>query len=112
MNEHAKKWVEYLRSGIYKQTTGKLRGAKGFCCLGVACDLYAKENDVEWDGQEFMGSFDALPEAVRKWLGLSTPLGEYEASALSEENDKRKPFSRIADIIESEPEGLFKPEAK
>ena len=33
------KWLEALRSGKYKQTTGRLQDSKGFCCLGVACDV-------------------------------------------------------------------------
>jgi hypothetical protein len=31
------KWVEALRSGRYKQTTGQLQSLSGYCCLGVAC---------------------------------------------------------------------------
>lgn len=37
-------WIAALRSGDYKQTTGKLKskedddGEHGYCCLGVACD--------------------------------------------------------------------------
>lgn len=32
-------WVAALRSGEYPQDVGALRTAKGFCCLGVACEV-------------------------------------------------------------------------
>ena len=52
LNPNAQKWVDALRSGEYKQTRGALRGddegnEPKFCCLGVACDLYAKETNVD-----------------------------------------------------------------
>ena len=39
------KWVTALRSGKYKQTRTCLNDEKGFCCLGVACDLFIDEAD-------------------------------------------------------------------
>ena len=38
--QRIKRFVKALRSGKYKQTTGKLQNANSYCCLGVACDLY------------------------------------------------------------------------
>lgn len=35
-----KKWVEALRSGKYKQTKETLQDKEGYCCLGVACELF------------------------------------------------------------------------
>lgn len=42
------KWLKALRSGKYKQGRGALcqidkKGTESFCCLGVLCDLYNKE---------------------------------------------------------------------
>ena len=42
------KWLKALRSGKYKQGRGTLcqtdkKGNESFCCLGVLCDLYQKE---------------------------------------------------------------------
>lgn len=34
------KWIDALRSGEYKQTKETLQDKNGFCCLGVACDLF------------------------------------------------------------------------
>lgn len=41
--ENIKLWLAALRSGEYKQATGVLNNGNGFCCLGVACDVYAKQ---------------------------------------------------------------------
>jgi hypothetical protein len=51
-----KRWVKALRSGKYRQTREQLRAADaegqptdGFCCLGVLCDLFAKDHpDAKW----------------------------------------------------------------
>ena len=34
------KWVLALRSGEYSQTKSKLEDDSGYCCLGVACDIF------------------------------------------------------------------------
>ena len=143
MNENARKWVEALRSGEYKQTKSYLRTKKGFCCLGVACDLYAKETgEGEWndgsDGTNIAGSSywyafissknkrketAGLPVYVMEWLGIRDQLGDYskkvdvhfsspvkemiEYSSLGGMNDTGSSFAEIADVIESEPGGLF-----
>jgi hypothetical protein len=44
MNDLAKRWVEALRSGKYKQGRGVLRTSdNAFCCLGVLADVYNPE---------------------------------------------------------------------
>ena len=64
------------------------------------------------------GSSNTLTRSVADWLGISQPggcdwqSGEYEylkgkRTTLMEKNDSGVPFSEIADIIESEPKGLF-----
>ena len=45
------KWLKALRSGKYKQGRGTLcqtdkKGNESFCCLGVLCDLYQKEQKL------------------------------------------------------------------
>lgn len=120
MNENAKKWVAELRSGNYKQATGGLRKGDCFCCLGVACDLYAKEFSESWISggtyQEFKGMEGILPEEVSAWLGLGNREGDFydgEGSheSLADLNDSGCTFSQIADIIESEPGDLFRKES-
>lgn len=124
MNENAKKWVAALRSDEYQQTQGRLYddGARpptpeGHCCLGVGCDLYAKETgNGEWGGMVFhildspSTATDLLPIEVAEWLGLNTRAGKFNGgrSSLMRMNDLGRSFSEIADKIESEPTGLFR----
>jgi hypothetical protein len=110
LNENAKKWVAALRSGEYKQAQSQLKTEIGHCCLGVACEL-AKQAGVISD---YKSSEWFLPVTVRNWLGLATHGGTYQESedtdldmSLARKNDRGATFSEIADIIESEPEGLF-----
>ena len=59
--------------------------------------------------QGFDGELAGLPPSVPHWLGLQTADGNYsKGGALADDNDRGKTFDEIADIIESEPEGLFK----
>ena len=110
-----KKLVEALRSGEYTQTYKALRDREGYCCLGVACDLYRKiENPgeqwkpIEGGGvYEFMGSSGTLPHAVRNWLGFAFYGGGFYSGAdggcgtLMSMNDSGKSFEYIADAIEA-----------
>lgn len=123
LNENAKKWVAALRSGDYKQGKFVLHNETEdkFCCLGVACEIYLKEgNRLEIFRMQAPGGIIAtvyqdklgeLPSKVRKWLGLNTSDGLYEqanrAKQLTVRNDGGYTFEQIADIIESEPSGLF-----
>lgn len=127
MNENAKKWVKALRSGEYKQGEGRLAYSKNnhealYCCLGVACDLYKKENpdDFSVDFEEIDDDhglveicFDHnnmfLPEIVQKWLNLASIDGviQSQSTSLSELNDSGESFEYIASIIEEEEKELF-----
>ena len=113
------KLVGALRSEEYKQTSGALRDADGYCCLGVACDLYRKTEDPERDWVlvdaksvidqdkldehwEFLNTNDLLPQEVMEWLGFATRKGDLHdgRSALSTLNDQGEGFEYIADVIE------------
>ena len=116
MNNNAKIWVEALRSGKFKQGKGALLTGEGYCCLGVACALY-QEAGNRLAAKVFDGGW--LPDVVKIWLGLSSYNGHYFGSDgkmtwLVNDNDYGygKTFHQIATIIESEPEGLFKKEAR
>ena len=37
-----KEWTKALRSGKYKQTKDTLQDKNGYCCLGVACELFTE----------------------------------------------------------------------
>ena len=87
------KWVSALRSGEYEQGSEKLYSGRGYCCLGVLCDLYSKENGLKWEfrGDDVIKTEDEivpsqlqkfdyfyfddesefLPESVMDWAELS-----------------------------------------
>jgi len=109
MNPQIKqKWVSALRSGEYQQTQRYLRKEDGFCCLGVLCDLYGKENNVEWNlannghNYEFQDKESYLPSSVIEWSGVEedAPRINGEIGTLSELNDTGSTFEQIANLIE------------
>jgi hypothetical protein len=69
-----KKWLEALRSGKYKKAKYALVNGDGYCCLGVLCDLHAKETgrDRPKPDQPYMGQTTYLPADVVEWAGLPT----------------------------------------
>jgi len=98
------KWIDALTSGEYAQSAGHLRDCHGFCCLGVLCDLYSKEHNVEWNNDEtFLDEELLLPEAVVNWAGLEDgdPEDKFGIS-LAFHNDNGKTFPHIAAIIKNE----------
>ena len=111
MNPQIKqKWVDALRSGEYQQTQNRLHDENGFCCLGVLCDLYLKENQLEWElvnngnYYEFQYKAKILPLSVREWVGVGegNPLVNDGHSTLAELNDGGSTFNEIADVIEKQ----------
>lgn len=108
MNEEIKaKWVAALRSGEYKQTTGVLRTKDHFCCLGVLCELAAKEGIIkcklDTDGYFYYDDEKSvLPQSIVDWADTddSNPRASDSGESLAELNDNMYPFEQIADIIE------------
>jgi hypothetical protein len=118
--EVMRKWVAALRSGEYKQTKRNLRDEHGFCCLGVLCDLYAKETgEGTWALQcqayepdfyvfsrhDEWSRFTLPPERVAQgWAGMHTNNGSIhrweKGPTLTDLNDSGKTFAKIADHIE------------
>ncbi len=118
MNDNAKKWVEALRSGEFSQTQNTLRDQNVYCCLGVGAELAVREGIIppstvdEIGVHCYDGDRGILTSTVWSWLGLLSPTGRYDSeeedpTQLSQLNDLGASFETIADLIESEPEGLF-----
>lgn len=117
--DHRKLWINALRSGNYKQGKYRLRSVDNkYCCLGVACEV-AFQNGVQLQIRHhfhlyFYDENDGYPPMiVRDFFGLITEAGDYvqdnNLSSLSTDNDTLNyNFDEIANIIESEPCGLFK----
>jgi len=116
------RWVEALRSGKYEQGRGALRSdTNQFCCLGVLCDLYAKETGEKWaeggahgeDRFSLLGNDLVLPRSVARWAGLDGVDPDLcihgRELGVSGHNDgdldvgrRPKPFTTIADAIEEQ----------
>lgn len=111
--EIADRWIEALESGEYKQTTGALRNSKGFCCLGVLCDLAHKEGLIgvrtySSDVFQYDDSCSILPKSVRIWAGMADANGQLlNGTYLTQLNDERGySFKDIANKIREEWETL------
>lgn len=104
------KWLKALRSGEYKQTTGALCHNDAFCCLGVLCDVAAKNGvAVRVVKPQSLVMYDealsVLPASVREWAGLDDGIGAFHIKdgsdmTLIELNDSGKTFKQIANYIE------------
>jgi hypothetical protein len=120
--EVKEKWVEALRSGKYEQGTGYLCRDGQYCCLGVLCDVLGIDNKdyphtrgakTYFVDEDDHSSAFGLPRAALELTHLNSTSGRYQKdngdfSDLITNNDEQgMSFSDIADIIESEPQGLF-----
>ena len=111
MNKEVKsKWIEALRSQEYNQSFDRLRDKNGYCCLGVLCDIHAKETGNEWVdmvkpipcGKYYLGHVSNLPKEVIKWAGLEkqNPMLTVDMSASSCNDSHEYTFNQIADLIQ------------
>lgn len=117
-SEVKKKWVEALRSGEYQQCKRALHTNEGYCCLGVLCDLYARETGKgRWESLELSSmkkfctesnpyELELLPTAVQSWAGVNSnpSVKENELdgwnTTLTSLNDSGRSFAEIANLIE------------
>ena len=118
-------WIEALESGEYPQTQRVLHDGKGFCCLGVLCDI----NNVEWK-RDSLGNFfyldtkehGGLPgPTIMSWLDIDLQelripvssltheqwqrlglLGESPRASVANMNDQGFSFAEIAAILRKE----------
>lgn len=111
----ARKWVDALRSGKYKQGKAALFSDGKYCCLGVLAKVVAPELELDSYGNGF-ASLTGLP-AYHK-VGLSSPTGQFKGCrqgiSLATFNDTGAPrddlgfytlslnFDEIADVIQIE----------
>lgn len=117
--KHKKLLIDALLSGKYKQATGNLRDSHGFCCLGVACDVYRKETGKgRWKKNGFGGEWEFLvkgeepksadlPDVVANWFGCANNGGMGVdtmgcVSSLMGHNDAGRSFEEIARMIKEQ----------
>ena len=129
--QHRAEWCAALESGAYQQSYHQLHDGDGFCCLGVACDVYFQETgDGTWAEDGYLAHIRSsdermetyLPEVVRRYFGLQSETGEFSSvredvpsfnddleklsctHSLAALNDELKvSFDTIAEIIRAEP---------
>ena len=106
------KWVAALRSGRYPKGVGALQSNVGFCCLGVACDLFipeAKKQRFKATPKNALSGYTPIDQKYApKWLKIINTVGvvwdpethKYIIPTLSDLNDNGKGFFYIADEIE------------
>ena len=113
---HRHLWVDALRSGKYKQAKEALKTTTGaMCCLGVLCELAGVEWEKSGVGRKILPVDATAHVATRQameFVGLRKPSGDFTneiwgLTSLADLNDDGKRFKTIANIIESEPPGLF-----
>lgn len=118
LNEHARRWLDALRSGDYKQGKSHLCTVLPdeepcFCTLGVAADLFfPKEQQYDLHGvRYFDGAVAALPQEVADKIGLRSSMGSaagHRLPAIFHLNDNNHwSFNQIADHIEANAEAYF-----
>ena len=113
-------WVEALRSKEYPQGKGNLKTQDGYCCLGVLCDLYLKEQSEEWKPSDFIEEDEVLtykidgwghlpPESVVEWAelpgcnpGIMIEGADYVTDLTKLNDSLDKSFEEIADYIENQ----------
>ncbi len=111
------KWLVALRSGEFKQGTGRLRNDKGeYCCLGVLCEIISRSEEgqrqgLEWKWNTFAGDHQLLSARVQMFTGIAgyNPVIRTSPTAkrkgrdnLARANDRGNKFTTIARYIERE----------
>ncbi len=100
--EDVKNWTTALRSGNYKQTEGMLNNGSGYCCLGVACDLFIPHTRIKRNTRGYIvgASPDCQPNSP-EWLKLvDKHILDTYGTRITDLNDSGLSFGEIADIIE------------
>lgn len=100
-------WVHALESGDYEQASHGLAfrddeaGDVSYCCLGVACDVFADRLGLPRVGgvgtlgwkDDSVGYFDTLPKSIVEFLGI----GSCDPSLVEPGSLRRMPASRWND---------------
>lgn len=109
------KWLQALEGDEFSQGKKRLRTEEGYCCLGVACEIYKRETgEGEWlkffdesiqkDAWEFIleakKSSALLPSKVSMWLLGEKPKYDFAVSpylVANEDGDTRDSLTVLND---------------
>lgn len=104
-------WINALRNSGYEQGCGMLRSSENkFCCLGVAADIYAKHDNLEWvynpepgnhnfhmHWERGLPTYTTLPASIAKAFGLERSDMD---KLITMNDDQGYSFDQIADWLE------------
>ncbi len=92
-----------LKSGQYSSSYGALRTSKGFCPLGVLCDI---SKLAEWEPEpksekmQYLGQIHYLPKQVAEWAGISAKeRSNLTAHMITYTDHEKFSLSNIADFL-------------
>lgn len=96
------KWTKALRSGKYKQSKHSLQNKDGYCCLGVACEVFV-ENYNRCENGYLSGGTPLLSNGAPFFLiELQGDFSIKTETDFIELNDRGDfTFDEIADMIET-----------
>ena len=97
-------WTGNLRSGRFRQATGRLRTDLGWCALGVACHTYDRRHwRHDTEAWTYLDCREELPVEVADAFRLRTACGRYGlggSQSLVLDNDEGRTFAELADLID------------
>lgn len=123
LTEPVKQFLEALRSGKYQQIQGTLKNGDGYCCLGVAAELFLPEGGKIEQKDDFCQFSDSsgkdvasafLPhyaiDALDAHSWSCKPVGgiDYLPSMMDMNDTLGWSFTTIADFIEKNAHLYFK----
>jgi hypothetical protein len=109
-------WINALRSGKYKQARKKLQTKNGYCCFGVACELFIPKNKQHRVRGLLKGFLPCHQDSCPTWLfdiGYTQGHSTSQAINLATLNDLgdidryKEPvtsplsFEQIADVLQA-----------
>tara|TARA_R110000824_G_scaffold210851_1_gene396704 strand:+ start:183 stop:572 length:390 start_codon:yes stop_codon:yes gene_type:complete len=118
--EKIQKWVDALRSGVYKQGRRSLCKDEGHCCLGVLCEIAMKDGAAikkeKSDDKVYFNKHSAMPPTeAYQWLFYNKvdkdsidKILRYQLKALGStrldllNDSERYTFDQIADVLEEQ----------
>ena len=106
--KQVKKWCDALRSGKYKQGVERLQTDKGYCCLGVAVDVFVPKGKQElYPNGTLKGCIPRRQSAAPEWLHDMPVMSrdrwdEFDISLEKLNDNKGYTFDEIADVLEIE----------
>ena len=103
-------WIAALRSGEYKQGRISLKTEDRYCCLGVAAEIGGYLNTShEYEAYNQNLRVYGLADVHGVFYDSKGACGSIAHRRLTSLNDNMKfTFKQIADVIESNPDGLFR----